>query len=94
MPFRLQRAPLREACASLEDGILAGGPPKADKVVGEAPYVETVVSLSLPARRSNLVIVGLRRPRGLDKLVLDSCVKPMKWDHPSADTSVPSPDAT
>ena len=27
----------REACASLEDGTLAGRPPNTDKVVGEAP---------------------------------------------------------
>ena len=33
----------REACASLEDGILAGGPPNVDKVVGEAPFVETAI---------------------------------------------------
>ena len=33
----------REACASLQDGILAGGPPNANKVVGEAPFVETVI---------------------------------------------------
>ena len=78
----------------MEDRIPAGGPPKANKVVGEAPSVETAVGLPLLARQSNLVIVGLRRPRGLDKLVLDSCVQLMKWDHPSADTSVPSPNAT
>ena len=77
----------------MEDGILAGGPPKADNVVGEAVSVETEVGLPLQARRSNLVIAGLRRPRGLDKLVLDSCVKQMKWDHPSAYTSVPGLDA-
>ena len=42
----------REACASLKDGTLAKRPTNADKVVGKAPFVETVVSSSLPARRS------------------------------------------
>ena len=77
----------------MEDGILAGGSPRADKVTGEALFVETVVGLPLPVRGSNLVIAGLRRLRGLDKLVLNSCVKPMKWDHLSADMSVPGTDA-
>ena len=40
----------KEACASLEDGIPVGGPPSTDKVVGEAPSIETVVSLPLQAR--------------------------------------------
>ena len=71
----------REACASLEDGNLAGGPPSADKVVGQAPSAETTVGSSLLDRRSSLIITGPCRPRGLDKLV----------DHLSSDTSVPSP---
>ena len=33
----------KEACASLEDGILARGPPSADKVVGKAPSIETII---------------------------------------------------
>ena len=39
----------REACASLEDETLAGRPPSADKIVGEAPFAETDV-----ARRARL----------------------------------------
>ena len=36
----------KEAYALLEDGISAGGPPSANNVVGEAPFVETsIVSL-------------------------------------------------
>ena len=65
----------------MEDGIPAEGPPSPDKVVGEAPSTKTVVGLQLPARRSNLVIVDLRRSRGLSKLELNSYVKLMKWDH-------------
>ena len=61
--------------------------------MGEAPFIETVVGPLLPARRSNLAIAGLRRLRGLDKVVLNSLVTPMKWDHLSMDTFVPGPDA-
>ena len=49
-----------------------GRPPRADKVVGKAPSTETIVGPSLPARRSNLAIVGPRRLRGPDRLVLNS----------------------
>ena len=69
----------REACASLEDGNLVGGPPSADKVVGQAPSAETTVGSPLLDRRSSLVITSPCRPRGLDKLVLNSPIKPMKW---------------
>ena len=34
----------KEFCASLEDGAPAGGPPKVDQDVIEAPYSETTVS--------------------------------------------------
>ena len=76
---------LREDCASLEDGISVGGPPSADNVVGEVPSVETVVVPLLFARQLNLVIRGPHRPRGHDRLVLNSQVKPIKWDHPPVD---------
>ena len=76
----------------MENGISAGGPPSTDKVVSEAPFAKTVVGPPLSARWSDLVITGLYRPRGPDKLVLNSCVKPMKWDHLSVDTYVPGPD--
>ena len=33
----------REACELLEDGILVGGPPSTDNVVGEAPSAETAM---------------------------------------------------
>ena len=56
----------------------AGGPPSVDKVVGDAPSAETAVGPSLLARRFNLTITGPRRLRGLDRLVLNSPVQPMK----------------
>ena len=48
-----------EACASLEDGVLAGGPPNADGVVGEA-LLEIAVGLSFSTRLAN---AGPHRPR-------------------------------
>ena len=48
----------REAYVSLEDGTPAGGPLSADKVMGEAPFIEIVVGSPPSARRSNLVIVA------------------------------------
>ena len=51
--------------------------------------METVIGSSLPTRWSNLP----RRPRGPDRLVLNSPIQPMKWDHPLTDTFVPGPDA-
>ena len=33
----------KEACASLEEGALAEGPPNVDQAVSEAPYVGTIV---------------------------------------------------
>ena len=68
-------------------------PPRVDKVVGEAPFAEAVVGPLLSARQFNLVIGGPHRPRGLDRLVLNSPVKPMKWDHPPTEVSLPGPDS-
>ena len=75
-------------------GTLARGPPNANKVVGDAPSTKTVVGWPLSSRRSNLAIASPCRPRGFDRLVLNSHVQPMKWDHPSTDTSIPGPNAT
>ena len=61
--------------------------------MGEAPSVETVVDPPLPTKRSNLTITSPRRPRGPYRLVLNSHVKSMKWDHLLANTSVPCPNA-
>ena len=58
--------------------IPAKGLPNANKVVGEAPSVETTFGPPFPARQSDLVIASLSKPRCSDKLVLNSCVKPMK----------------
>ena len=44
-----QEAP-KEACASLEDGVLDRGPPDADRAVGEAPF-EIVVELLSSSRQ-------------------------------------------
>ena len=83
----------QKACASLENEILVRGPPSVDNVVGEAPFVETVVVPLLSARQFNLAISGPHRPRGLDRLVLNSLIKPMKWDHPPTDMTASGPNA-
>ena len=67
----------KEACASLEDGILAEGPPSIDNVVSEAPSVVTVVGLPLSSRQFNLTIGSPHKLRGPDKLVLNSPAKPI-----------------
>ena len=85
---------LREACALLGDGIPTEGPPKANNVVGEAPSIEIVVGPLILARQFNLTIGRPYRPRNPNMLVLNSPVKPMKWDHPPTDASVPGLDAT
>ena len=84
----------KEAYASLGDETLAEGPPKPDKVVGEAPSFEAVAGLLLSARQFNLAIGGPCRPSGPNRLVLNLSVKPMKWDHSPMDTSIPGPDST
>ena len=61
--------------------------------MGEAPSIETTVGLPLLARQFNLAIAGPRRPRGPDRLVLNSPVKLMNWDHLSADIFVPGSNA-
>ena len=68
----------------LENGVLAEGPRNADRVVREAPS-EVAVGPLFPARLTN---AGLHRPRGPNRLVLNSLVNPMKWDQPSEETSV------
>ena len=70
-----------EACASLEDGVLVGGPPNADGVVGEAPS-EIVVGLSFSTRLAN---AGPRRPRLPNWLMLGSYVLSQEWDRPLTD---------
>ena len=72
----------REACASLEDGVPAGGPPNAVGVVEEAP-LETIVRSSFSARLANASPRRLRLP---DQLMLGSYVLSQEWDCPSADT--------
>ena len=64
-----------EACASLEDGISAGGPLSVDNVVDKAPSVKTAVVPLLSTRQFNLAIGGPRRLTGLDRLVLNSPIK-------------------
>ena len=77
----------KEACASLEDGVPAGGPPNVDEVISEAPSTETTVGPPLMARRSSLTTSSARKARLPDKLVLGSYVKPMEWARPSVDKS-------
>ena len=74
--------------ASLEDGVPAGVPPNADRVTGEAPLT-MATELSFSVR---LVNADPHRPRGPDRLVLNSPVIPMKWDQPSTGTLVSVPD--
>ena len=62
--------------------------------MGDAPSTDTAIGPLLLAKSSNLAITGPRRPRGYDRLVLNSPVQPMKWDHFSTNTFVPGPDAT
>ena len=64
----------KEAHASLEDGVLDGGPPIADRVMGEAP-LEIVIELPFSVMLAN---AGPCRLRGLGRLVLNSPVIPMK----------------
>ena len=63
----------------LEDGVSDGGPPDVDRGMGEAP-LEIVVELSFSASLAN---ASPRRPRGPNKLVLNSLVILMKWEQPS-----------
>ena len=71
------------------DGILTGAPPSSDNVAGETPSTKTTVGLLLSARQFNLTISGSYKPRGHGRLVLNSPVKPMKWNHPPTDASIP-----
>ena len=72
----------------LEDRVPTGGPRDVDRVVREAPS-EVAIGLLFPTKLAN---AGLYRPRGLSRLVLNSPDNSMKWDQPSTDMSVPSPD--
>ena len=82
-----QEAP-REACASLEDEIPNGGSPNANRAMGEAP-LEIAVELSFWVRFVNVVPHRLRGP---GRLVLNSPVILMKWEHPSMGAPILSPD--
>ena len=64
-----QDAP-KEAYASLEDGILAGGSSGTEGVVAEA-LLEVVVASSFSTKVAS---AGPHRPRMLDQLLLSSCV--------------------
>ena len=76
----------REACASLEDGVPAEGPPNADGVMGES-LSEIVVGPSFLARLANACP---HRPRLPNRLMLGSYVLPKEWDNPSVDIVAPS----
>ena len=62
----------REACAPLEDGILAGGSPGAEGVVAEA----LLKVASTPSFSTKLASVGPRRPRMPNRLLLSLYVPP------------------
>ena len=76
----------------MEEGILAEGPPNTNKIMGEAPSVETVVVSLLSARQFNLAIGGPRKPKSLNMLVMNLPVKQMKLDHHPADVLALGPD--
>ena len=82
----------REACASLEDGALAKGPPNTDQTVSEALAVEITIGPSPWDKRSNLTFPGAYRARLPDKLMLGSYVKPIEWGRLSVDTPTLSPE--
>ena len=73
----------KEACASLENRALAGGPPNADQAVSEAPATEITVDAPLQARWSSLIIPNVCKARLPNKLMLGSYVKLMEWGCPS-----------
>ena len=62
------------SCASLEDGVLNGGPLDADRAVGEA-LLEIAAELSFSVR---LVNVAPCRLKGPSRLVLNSLIIPIK----------------
>ena len=68
----------REAYELLRDGVLAGWPPNADRVVGDAP-LEIAVELSFSDRLANAVLHKLSGP---SRLALNSPVIPMTWEQP------------
>ena len=78
-----------EACALLEDGVSAGGPPDANGVVGEAPS-EIATWLSFSTKLAN---ASPRRLRMSNRLVLGSYVLSQEWDRPPADAVTPSLEA-
>ena len=82
MPYRLWRAPPKVSLGRLVHhwrmGFQPWGCPSADNIAGKAPSVETVVVPLLSARQFNLAIGGPSKPRGPNRLVLNSPVKSMK----------------
>ena len=78
-----------EACELLEDGALAEGPPLDGGVANEALPIEEVGGLPPQANRHSLTLYGARRTRPPDKMILNSYVKPLEWNHPLADVSTP-----
>ena len=55
--------------------------------MSEASFAETTIVPPLQDGRLGLAILGARRARLPNRLMLSSYVKPMKWDYPSANTS-------
>ena len=79
----------REACASLEDGVLTERPPNADGVMGEAP-IEMGVGSSFSAMLAN---IGPCKPRPPNWLMLGIYVMLQEWNHSSEDKVAPGPEA-
>ena len=71
-----------EACASLENGALAGKPPLADKIAKEALLAEEAGGPPPRAKQPSLALSEARRTRPPNKVILGSYVKPLEWSSP------------
>ena len=67
-----------------------GGPPNGGQAVIEAPAAEITIGQPLQDKQSSVTILGARRARLPDRMMLGSYVKPMEWGRPSVDTPTPS----
>ena len=54
----------------LEDGAPTRGPPNVDQAISETLSINTIIGLSLQARRSSLAILGAHRARLPNRLML------------------------
>ena len=81
----------KAACASLEDGAPAEGPPNADQAISESLAAETTIGPPLQTRRYNLTIPDAHRANLPDRLMIGSYVKLIEQGSPSMDTPTLGP---